>query len=276
MTDAVPPLPVLPRGDRRARLAAFLDSAPVRDGLMGVILFNAAILGLETSETVMARAGGLLHLLDRICLAIFVLELALKLYALGGRFFRSGWNLFDLAVVGVSLAPTAEGLSVLRALRVLRVLRVISVAPSLRRVVEGLVRALPGMGSVVLLLSIVLYVGAVMATKLFGPSSPDQFGTLGASALTLFQLMTFDGWMGEIVAPAMEDHPYAWLFFLPFMIVTGFAVLNLLVGLVVNAMQEAAEADRKAEEAGRQAEETAFEAEVLRRLRAIEEGLPRG
>jgi voltage-gated sodium channel len=263
MTDAVPPLPILPQGDRRARLALFLESRRVRDALMAVILFNAAILGLETSAAVMERAGGLLHLLDRICLGIFVLELLLKLYALGPRFVRSGWNLFDLAVVGVSLAPTAEGLSVLRALRVLRVLRVISVAPSLRRVVEGLVRALPGMGSVVLLLSIVLYVGAVMATKLFGHENPDQFGHLGTSALTLFQLMTFDGWMGEIVAPAMEAHPYAWLFFVPFMVVTGFAVLNLLVGLVVNAMQEAAEADRKAEE-------DAFETEVLQRLREIE------
>jgi voltage-gated sodium channel len=268
MTDAVPPLPILPRGDRRVRLAAFLDSRPVRNALMGVILFNAAILGLETSAEVMERVGGLLHLLDRICLAFFVLELVLKLYALGPRFFRGGWNLFDLAVVGVSLAPTAGGLSVLRALRVLRVLRVISVAPSLRRVVEGLVRALPGMGSVVLLLAIIFYVGAVMATKLFGAGNPEQFGHLGASALTLFQLMTFDGWMGEIVAPAMETHPFAWLFFVPFMVVTGFAVLNLLVGLVVNAMQEAAEADREAQE-------NAFEAEVLRRLRGIEERLPK-
>jgi voltage-gated sodium channel len=275
MSDAVPTLPLRPRGDHRARLAAFLESRLMRDALMAVILFNAAILGLETSETVMDAAGPAIHALDRLCLAVFVLELLAKLYALGPRFFRSGWNLFDFAVVGVSLAPSSEGLSVLRALRVLRVLRVISVAPSLRRVVDGLVRALPGMGSVVLLLSIVLYVGAVMATKLFGAEYPDQFGHLGASALTLFQLMTFDGWMGEIVAPVMEEHPYAWLFFLPFMVATGFAVLNLLVGLVVNAMQEAAEDDRKAEAAAHEAQETAFEAEVLRRLRAIEERLPR-
>jgi voltage-gated sodium channel len=268
MTDAVPPLPVLPRGDRRARLEAFLDSAPARWAVMGVILFNALILGLETSQPVMERAGELILLLDALCLAFFVGELLLKLYALGPRFFRSGWNLFDLGVVVVSLVPMAHSVSVLRALRVLRVLRVISVIPSLRRVVEGLLRALPGMGSVMLLLGIVFYVGAVMATKLFGADNPEQFGHLGASALTLFQLMTFDGWMGEIVAPAMEDHPWAWAFFVPFMIVTGFAVLNLLVGLVVNAMQEAAEADREAEE-------NAFEAEVLRRLRAIEERLPR-
>jgi voltage-gated sodium channel len=253
-------------GTHRARLAAFLDSRPVRNGLMGVILFNAVILGLETSPGLMARMGEVIHALDRLCLAVFVTELALKLYALGGRFFRSGWNLFDLLVVGVSLAPAAQGLSVLRALRVLRVLRVISVAPSLRRVVEGLIRALPGMASVVLLLGIVFYVGAVMATKLFGASHPEQFGHLGVSALTLFQLMTFDGWMGEILTPAMATHPWAWAFFLPFMVITGFAVLNLLVGLVVNAMQEAAEAEREVEE-------SAFEAAVLQRLAAIERKL---
>jgi voltage-gated sodium channel len=236
---------------------------------MGVILFNAAVLGLETSEAAMAAWGPALLLLDAACLAVFVVELLLKLYALGGRFFGSGWNVFDLLVVGLSLAPVSEGVSVLRALRILRVLRVISMAPSLRRVVEGLVRALPGMGSVVLLLGLVFYVGAVMATKLFGATNPEQFGHLGWSALTLFQLMTFDGWMGEILRPAMEEHPWAWAFFLPFMVVTGFAVLNLLVGLIVNAMQEAAEAERGVEE-------SAFEAEVLRQLSAIEERLPRG
>jgi voltage-gated sodium channel len=256
----------LPLAAPRARLAAWLDSAPVRRAVMAVILFNAAILGLETSEAAMARWGGLLLALDRACLAVFVAEIALKLLALGGRFVRSPWNLFDLAVVGVSLAPTGGGLAVLRALRVLRVLRVVSVSPSLRRVVEGLVRALPGMGSVMLLLGLIFYVAAVMATKLFGAAHPEQFGDLGRTALTLFQLMTFDGWMGEVVAPVMQTHPYAWAFFLPFIVVTGFAVLNLLVGLVVNAMQEAAEAEREAEE-------EAFETAVLRRLEGIERRL---
>ncbi|MGB1209286.1 MAG: ion transporter, partial [Paracoccaceae bacterium] len=160
----------------RARIAALLDRPLVANAIMGVILFNAVILGLETSATVMERAGGLILTLDRLCLAIFVLELAAKLFAQGGRFFRSGWNLFDFAIVGVSLVPAAQGLSVLRSLRILRLLRVISVAPTLRRVVEGFINALPGMGSVFLLIGVIFYIASVMATKLFAASFPDWFG----------------------------------------------------------------------------------------------------
>ena len=250
----------------RSTLADYLERPLVTRFVMGVILFNAVLLGLETSKTAMAAAGGLILFLDRLCLAIFVLELALKLFALGGRFFRSGWNLFDLAVVAVALLPATGGLSVLRALRVLRVLRVISMAPSLRRVVEGFLRALPGMGSVVLLTMIIFYVSAVMATKLFGASFPDRFGDLGATALTLFQVMTLEGWADAVVRPVMEVYPYSWIFFIGFILVTTFAVINLLVGLVVNAMQEAAEADKPDDHATRHAE-------VMARLEALERRL---
>ncbi|EPX84129.1 Ion transport protein [Rubellimicrobium thermophilum DSM 16684] len=255
---AVSPVPGL-----RARLARWIESPPVRRAIMAVILFNAGLLGLETSPRVMAAAGPLILALDRICLAIFVAELAVKLCAFGGRFFRSGWNLFDAFVVGVSLAPAGQGLSVLRALRVLRVLRLISIAPSLRRVVDGFVRALPGMGSVFLLILLIFYVGSVMATKLFAATHPEWFGSIGASAYTLFQIMTLESWSMGIVRPVMEVHPFAWAFFLPFILVTTFAVLNLLVGLVVNAMQEAASEESAAAE-------DRWREEVIERLRAIE------
>lgn len=247
----------------RERVEGFLERPGVTRFIMAVILFNAVLLGLETSKPVMAAAGDVILTLDRICLAIFVAELALKLFALGGRFFRSGWNLFDLAVVGVALLPATGGLSVLRALRVLRVLRVISMAPSLRRVVEGFLRALPGMGSVLVLTLILFYVSAVMATKLFGASFPDRFGDLGATALTLFQVMTLEGWADAVVRPVMEVYPYSWIFFIGFILVTTFAVINLLVGLVVNAMQEAAEADKPDEAAARHAE-------LMARIAALE------
>jgi voltage-gated sodium channel len=169
----------------RQMLADWLDRPRIRQFIIGVIIFNAILLGLETSPEVMGAAGTIILTLDWICLAIFVIEIALKLVAHGSRFFRSGWNVFDFLIVGIALMPATHGLSVLRALRILRVLRVISAAPRLRRVVEGFVTALPGMGSVFLLMGIIFYIGAVMATKLFGASFPEWFGTLGASFYSL-------------------------------------------------------------------------------------------
>jgi voltage-gated sodium channel len=250
----------------RDKLDAWLESDRVRNAIVAVILFNAVLLGLETSASVMARWGTLILTLDRLCLAIFVVEIALKLVAQGPRFFRSGWNLFDFAIIAVSLVPSAQGFSVLRALRVLRVLRVISAAPRLRRVVEGFVTALPGMGSVFLLMAIIFYIGSVMATKLFAASFPEWFGTIGLSAYSLFQIMTLESWSMGIVRPVMEVYPYAWAFFVPFIMVTTFAVVNLLVGLIVNSMQEAHNAE--------EVEKTdAYRDEVLSRLRAIERQL---
>ncbi len=231
--------------------------------IIGVIIFNAIILGLETSPVTMAQAGDLILALDAACLAFFVVEILLKLFAYGGRFFRSGWNLFDLAIVGISLVPASAGMSVLRALRILRVLRLVSVAPRLRRVVEGFVTALPGMGSVFVLMAIIFYIAAVMATKLFAASFPEWFGSLGQSAYTLFQIMTLESWSMGIVRPVMESYPYAWAFFVPFIMVTTFAVVNLLVGLIVNSMQDA-----HAEESNAATDE--YRNEIIARLEAIE------
>ncbi|MGS4945235.1 ion transporter [Meridianimarinicoccus sp. RP-17] len=251
---------------RRELVGRWLDRPMVRNGILGVILFNAVILGLETSQTVTARAGGLLAVLDRACLSVFVLELGLKLYAHRLRFFRDGWNLFDFVIVGIALVPASQSLSVLRALRILRLLRVVSVAPALRRVVEGFVTALPGMGSVFLLMGMIFYIASVMATNLFGAAFPDWFGTLGRSAYSLFQIMTLESWSMGIVRPVMEVYPQAWLFFVPFIMVTTFAVVNLLVGLIVNSMQQAHSAEEVAQT-------ESYRDEVLDRLRAIESRL---
>ncbi|MFT5059753.1 MAG: voltage-gated sodium channel [Dinoroseobacter sp.] len=247
----------------REQLANWLDTPNVRNLIIGVILFNAVLLGMETSPAIMSGAGPLIVALDRICLGIFVVELALKLLALGPRFFRSGWNIFDFVIIGISLTPGAQALSVLRALRILRLLRVISAAPRLQRVVEGFITALPGMGSVFLLMSIIFYIGSVMATKLFGASFPQWFGSLGESAYSLFQIMTLESWSMGIVRPVMEIYPYAWAFFVPFIMMTTFAVVNLLVGLIVNSMQDA----HGAEDA---AKTDTYRDEVLDRLREIE------
>ena len=245
-------------------LQTILESAGVRKFITAVILFNAVILGLETSDMAMAKAGLLIGFLDRMCLAIFVLELVLKLLVYRLRFFRDGWNIFDFAIVAVSLVPAAQSLSVLRSLRILRILSVVSVAPRLRRVVEGFITALPGMASVFLLMGIIFYIGSVISTQLFSTDFPKWFGSLAQSAYSLFQIMTLESWSMGIVRPVMEVYPYAWAFFVPFIMVTTFAVVNLLVGLIVNSMQDAhsEEADQKTD---------TYRDEVLARLKAIEE-----
>ncbi|MEM7508019.1 MAG: ion transporter [Pseudomonadota bacterium] len=251
-----------PRG-WRGRLADWLDRPTVRYTILAIIVLNAIVLGMETSATLMARFGPVLQAIDQACLAIFVVELGLKLVAQGWRFFTRPWNLFDFVIVGIALAPATGSLSVLRALRILRVLRVISIAPSLRRVVQGFVSALPGMGSVFLLMGMIFYIGAVMATKLFGSSFPDWFGTIGESGYSLFQIMTLESWSMGIVRPVMEVHPWAWAFFVPFIMVTTFAVVNLLVGLIVNSMQDA-----HAEEANAATDD--YRERVMARLEAID------
>ena len=213
--------------------------------ILAVILINAVTLGLETDAGVMARYGGVLEVLDRLALAIFCVEIAAKLYVRGLRFFKDPWNVFDFTVVAIALLPATGQLSVLRSLRILRVLRLITVLPSLKRVVGALLGALPGMGSIVMLLGVIYYVGAVMATNLFGAAFPDWFGSIAKSAYTLFQVMTLESWSMGIVRPVMETYPYAWAFFVPFILVTTFTALNLFIGVVVSAMQAEINVDRQ-------------------------------
>jgi len=214
--------------------------------ILSLIIVNAAILGLMTSEAVMAEAGELLLVLDTAILAVFVVEIAMRIAVHRLAFFRDAWSLFDFFVVAIALVPATGEFSVLRALRILRVLRLVSMVPSLRRVVNGLVAALPGMGSIVLLMVIVFYVFAVMATSLYGATFPEWFGSIGASAYSLFQIMTLESWSMGIVRPVMEAHPYAWAFFVPFIMVTAFAVLNLFIGIIVSGMQQEVEEEAAA------------------------------
>jgi voltage-gated sodium channel len=202
-----------------------------------VIVINALVLGLETSPRVMAAAGPLLLALDAAALWVFTVEIGLKLWLHRGRFFREGWNLFDFIIVAIAWLPAAGPLAVLRALRIMRVLRLISVVPQMRAVIGALFHALPGMGSIVAVLSLIFYVASVMSTKLFGAAFPDWFGNIGASMYSLFQVMTLESWSMGIVRPVMEVYPGAWAFFVPFIVITSFSVLNLFIALIVNSMQ---------------------------------------
>lgn len=201
------------------------------------IILNAITLGLETAPELVGAYMPLLLVVDTGFLVLFVVEIICKLVAYRWQFFKNGWNIFDFSIVAISLLPFIQGLSVLRALRVLRVLRLISVIPQFRKVTQAFFDSLSGLAAIGAILLIIFYVGAVMCTKLFGVSFPEWFGTIGLSLYSLFQIMTLESWSMGIVRPVMEIYPYAWLFFVPFILVTTFATLNLLIGVIVNSMQ---------------------------------------
>jgi len=254
------------------KLQGILESDLFQRAISTLIVLNAITLGLETSQSAMDLAGSLLVLLDRVILGVFVVELVAKIFVYRTRFHKDPWNLFDLTIVTIALLPATGSLSVLRALRILRVLRLVSAVPSMRRVVGALLAAIPGIGSIVGLLSLVFYIFSVMATKLFGAIFPEWFGTIGASAYSLFQVMTLESWSMGIVRPVMEVYPFAWAFFVPFIMVTSFTVLNLFIGIVVDAMQrqhEAEEADEQDAQASLAAEERDDRAAILAELKAL-------
>jgi voltage-gated sodium channel len=230
-------------------IQGILESRMFQYGITGLIVVNAITLGLETSDTVMSAVGPALEALDRFILSVFVLELVAKMAVYRSRFHKDPWNIFDFIVIGIALMPATGSLSVLRALRILRVLRLVSAVPSMRRVVSALLHAIPGMGSIIALLTLIFYIFSVMATNLFGEAFPGWFGSVGESAYSLFQIMTLESWSMGIVRPVMEVFPYAWAFFLPFILVTTFTVLNLFIGIVVDAMQSQHQSERDAERA---------------------------
>lgn len=223
---------------RRLAVARWVESRTVTSLVIAVILLNAAVMGMETSAAMMAKWSGVLILVDKLCLAVFIAELGVKFFAYRGQFWRSGWNVFDLLVVAVALVPGAGVWSVLRSLRVLRVLRLLTVIPSLRKVVAAFLHSIPGLAGVCAVMAIFFYTAAVLATRLFGETHPDWFGSLGKSLYTLFQIMTLESWSMGIVRPVMESHPLAWIFFVPFIIIATFTILNLFIGIIVSTMQE--------------------------------------
>ena len=259
----------------RARLGHWVESPAVRHFITGLIILNAVVLGLETSKRVMDAAGELLGLLNSLILAVFVVEIAAKLLAFGPRFFRSGWNVFDFVIVGIALAPAAGPLAILRSLRILRVLRLLSTIKRLRMLVESLMHSLPGIGWTAALLLMMFYIFGVMGTELFGDAFPDWFGTLGASIYTLFQIMTLESWSMGVARPVMEQYPHAWVFFVPFILISSFMVLNLFIAIIVNATQEVHDLELKEERD--QANQRAHDErqEMLDLLRAMDQRLKR-
>ena len=219
------------------KINQLVDHSFFKKFIMGLIIVNAVILGLETSPKVMELVGRELQLFDQVVIVIFCIELGLRVYAKGLQFFRDPWGIFDLMVVAITLVPSNEALTVLRALRVVRVFRLVSTIPRLRRIVAALLHAVPGVGAIIVLLLIVFYVFSVITTKIFGQNFPDWFGSLGDSMFTLFQIMTLESWSMGIVRPVMEIYPWAWVLFVAFLVLSSFTVLNLFIAIIIDSMQ---------------------------------------
>jgi len=253
----------------RIHIKAFIEQPRVQNSIIVLILINALLLGLETSAAVMSAVGPLLIALDKLILAVFVVEISLRLYVYGHAFWRDPWSLFDFTVVAIALIPASGPFAVLRALRVLRVLRLLTMVPSMRRVVGALLEAIPGLGSIGLMLLVFYYVFAVIATNLFKASHPEWFGSLGDSFYTLFQIMTLESWSMGIVRPVMETFPLAWAFFVPFIMIATFTMLNLFIAIIVSAMQNYSEAEHQETVQALQQTQEHIEADLHEEMRSL-------
>jgi voltage-gated sodium channel len=221
----------------REKIKQFIESSSVQNFIIGLILLNSITIGFETSEKVMSSVGETLLIIDKIILAIFILEITLKLYAYGISFFKSGWNVFDFSIVAIALLPTSGSLAILRALRIFRSLRLIKNVPRLRFIVESLFHSLPSLVWIFVLLALVFYVFAVIGTKLFGAAYPEWFGNIGASMFSLFQIMTLEGW-AEISREVMTKFPLSNGYFISFILLASYTTLNIFIAIVVNTMSE--------------------------------------
>jgi voltage-gated sodium channel len=238
--------------ERAARIVA---SPRFQAAVVTVIAFNALILGLETYDRIDERIGGLLRVANDLCLGLFVLELAIRIAAYGHRpqrFFTDGWNVFDFVVIGAAFVPgLRENATVLRLIRLLRVVRIIGVLPDVRILLRGMVRSLPPIASMGALALLLIYLYGMVGWLLFGAEDPAQWGNLGRAMLSLFVMLTLEEWPTYLRA-GMEIHPWSWIYFVSYVLVAGFLLINVLIGIVLNAMESVRREERAAVRAEQQ------------------------
>ena len=228
------------------KISSLVRSSLFQNFIIGIIIINGVTMGLETSKPIMAEFGSILNIFDKVVITIFTIEIIMRIYVHRVSFFKDGWSLFDFFIVAISLVPSSAGFEILRILRVLRLFRLVTVIPQMRKIVLALVSVIPGMMSIAGLLVLLFYIFAIMSVQLFGDTFPEWFGTLGESFYTLFQIMTLESWSMGIARPIMEVHPYAWTFFIPFIFVVTFIMINLIIAIVVDAMNEIKDLDNSA------------------------------
>ena len=219
-----------------SKIKTIVESKSFVNFITYLIILNGITMGLETSKEFMANFGGVTSLFNTLVISIFTIEIAMRIYVHRLSFFKDPWSIFDFSIVAISLVPISAGFEILRVLRVLRLFRLVTVVPQMRKIVSALISVIPGMLSIAALMSLFFYIFAIMATQLYSEKFPQWFGTLGESFYTLFQIMTLESWSMGIVRPVMEVYPLAWTFFVPFIFVVTFVMINLIVAIVVDAM----------------------------------------
>jgi voltage-gated sodium channel len=219
-------------------LRNIIETKAFQYAIVILILINAVTIGLETSVSFKNNFGQILSDVDKYILVIFCLEISLKLVAYNWRFFLNPWNIFDVLIIGIALVPATGPLQILRTLRILRTIRLVKNIPKLRVIIESLITSIPSIGWIIVLLFMIFYIFAVIATDSYGEAFPDYFGTLGKSFFSLFQIMTLESWSSGIARPMMKEMPYAYFFFVPFILLATYTTLNVFIAVVVNTMNE--------------------------------------
>jgi len=227
----------------REKVYNLVESKVFKNFILSLIILNGLTMGIETYPAIHASIKNELHILDRLIILIFVIEIVLRIYAHRASFFKDGWSLFDFFIVLISIFPSNTVFEIFRVLRVFRLLRVIAIVPQMRKIVTALMGVVPGMASIAGLMGVLFYIAAIMASQLFGERFPEWFGSLGSSLYTLFQIMTLESWSMGIARPVMEVYPHAWLFFIPFIFIVTFIMINLIVAVIVDAMNQINEAN---------------------------------
>ncbi len=237
----------------RERVRELVESSRFEATIMTIVVVNSIIIGIQTAHLPQGIDFAL-TIIDNICLAIYIVEACLKIYAYHGSYFKDGWNIFDFTIIVLSLIPAeilpipAQAARVLRVFRAFRAFRLISAFKQMRVIVEAVGKYIPGVAGTGVLLIILFYVFAIIGTTLFGEAFPEYFGNLGDSFYTLFQVMTLESWSAGVSRPVMEVFPWAWVYFVPFVIISAFIMVNVVVGIVVGTIDESREHLRREEE----------------------------
>jgi voltage-gated sodium channel len=231
-----------------ARCARIAESARFQGFIFAVILVNAIALGLQTWGGIEDDTGSLLHIINDVCVGIFVVELTIRITAYGNRpqdFFRDGWNVFDFIVITAAFIPgVRESTTLLRLARLLRVVRIVTVLPEFRIIVRGMARSLPPIGSLALLGLLMMYVFGMVGWILFHEGDPENWGNLGDAMLTLFVMMTLENWPAYLET-AQEIHPWSWIFFVVYILLASFLLFNVLIAVVLTSMEAARAEDAR-------------------------------